>query len=238
MTTPSSPTPSGRPVWLLPVTALFLAAIVWAFISQRRAPSPATTGPASPPPATTPIIQGSAAPATPARIVAAFPAGAELAPAPDSPETAPPITPELRLERESLFQRLSGQQDPTLAAVSRAFEIHGIRQPDVVASGWILAQHWAIAARAEVLVEAKVEDPAKRKELAELRQRILIQAAEGEVRGLLGASVDSRVLAELESIGRALKDSPPPLADLLPNRAAARAIRDARPPRPNLPQEE
>lgn len=230
-----SPGSAGRPAWLIPVTILALIAVFWGFLRQRAVPPPASdpspmsaTGAGG----TTPL------PGTQPRSLTAVRPPPGLEAALDTSGEAIPITPELRQEREGLFQKLSTDNDATLSAVTKAFGVHGIQQPDVLASGWILAQHWAIAARAEALVEAKVEDPAKRAELAEVRRRILIGTAETEVRGLLGSSPDSRLFADVEGIGRALKDSPPVEADLLPNRAAARAQRDARRPRSDLPSEE
>ena len=230
-----SPGSSGRPAWLIPVTVLALIAVFWGFLRQRAVPPPGSepspmsaTGAGG----TTPLA------GTQVRSLATTRPAPGLEAALDTSAEDIPITPELRQEREGLFQKLSAGQDATMAAVAKAFGVHGIQQPDVLASGWILAQHWAIAARAEALVEAKVEDPAKRAELAEVRRRILIGTAETEIRGLLGSSPDSRLFADVEGIGRALKDSPLVDADLLPNRAAARAQRDARRPKSDLPSEE
>lgn len=238
--TSNTPQPGtgGRPAWLMPIVVLALVAVLWSFLGRQgrdSAPAPSPTPPA------TPIAEaGAQAPAEirprPAPRNPADSPGIEAVP--DATDEAPAITAELRQERTALFEKLSGIQDPVLASVAKAFEAQGVRQPDVVASGWILAQHWAIAARAEAMVEAKVPEPAKRAELAEVRRRILIGTAEAEVRGLMSASPDARLFSDLEGIGRALKDSPPVDADLLPNRAAAKAARNAVKPKSDLPSEE
>lgn len=241
---PQSPSPgspaSGRPAWLIPSLVVGLALVLWAFLGQRR-PDPRVQ-PAPTPPGESSDSTTTPAPALGGSALRSLAGGPKDPPSFEPPLDAsaegPPITAELRQERAGLFEKLTTDQDPTLAAVTKAFEVQGIRQPDALASGWILAQHWAIAARAEALVEAKIEDPAKRKELAEVRQRVLIGSAEAEVRGLLPSSPDSRLFSDLETIGRALKDQPPVAADLLPNRAAARAQREARRPKSDLPSEE
>lgn len=238
----SSPTPSpgsaGRPAWLLPVTILALAAILWSFLGRRSGDAPGAKTPVSSEMGTSNRVASTVAEARP-RTLHRDPASVPgIEAAPETTSEAPAITPELRQERVTLFEKLTTAQDPTLSAVTKAFEVQGVKQPEVIASGWILAQHWAIAARAEALVEAKVEDPAKRAELAEVRRRILINVAEAEVKGLLGSSPDSRLFTDLEGIGRGLKESPPVDADLLPYRAAAKASRNAPKPKSDLPSEE
>jgi len=221
----------------MPVLALLVALGLW--ITSRNRDQNRQAAPPAPPAAAGETSPGASAPSLSQaeRLAATRPSLAAAAPEEEA-EPQPVITPELRQERTSLHETLAAQGDATLDAVRRAFEPHGVTQPDVLASGWILAQHWAIAARAEQQVAEKVEDPAQREELARVRRRILIQTAEAEMAALLGSTPDSRVLADLETLGRSLRDQPPVPAELLPNRAAARAVRQERRDRPALPPEE
>lgn len=135
----------------------------------------------------------------------------------------PVIEPETRQQRIALFERLTADNDATLAAVRRSFAARNITLPDAIASGWLLAQNWANAIRAEAVASAKIPDETTRRELAEASRRILIVTAETELRGMLGREPDAGLLSELEAVGRSLKDSPPPPAELIPGRAAGAA---------------
>jgi hypothetical protein len=211
--------------------------IAWVLFRGNPESQTPTTAPSTSPKTAQETPQAvRAAPATPPPTPAPAPS---LSAAPEAnPAETVNVTPELRQERLELFQKLEQGNDPTLAAIRKSLTALGITQPEAAASSWILAQNWAIAARAEALVAAKIEDETQRRELAEVRQRILIRGPISEMRGLLGAEPNPTLLAELESLGRSLKDSPPPQADLLPDRAAGAARRDAKRPKSDLPSEE
>lgn len=231
----SNPQPTRSPRWLLPVVTLFVVVVGWVIFRGRpdnnSTPIPIAPAPTPPTSAPQPVARISPTPLAP---------GPNLSAAPLTPDPAEAvvITPELRQERLDLLAKLEASNDTTLEAVRKALAAHGIKQPEATASAWILAQNWAISARAEALVNAKIEDENTRNQLAESRRRILIQSATREIQGLLDAEPDPNLLAQLESLGRGLKDLPPPSADLLPDRAAGAARRNASRPRSDLPPEE
>jgi hypothetical protein len=118
------------------------------------------------------------------------------------PDLAPPNLELLRPERAALYQTLSAETNAVLAEVEAALRPFQASDPATLASAWTLANNWGIFAKGESTADQRIEDPVMRKQLAELHRRVLIEAAELELKAFLGGSLVSEIQSKLESIGR------------------------------------
>lgn len=240
MTVNSQPEAPKSTNWLLILAPLGLLILAWAiFRGGSPAPSPTPAAVVSPDAS----VAGSPTTASVDSPLPSLPIRPRTGPQPVAPEPEPipeaeAITAELRQQRTELFDKLAQSNDVALAAVKIAFETQGLRQPDAIAAGWILAQNWALSLRSEALASSKVQDPTQLAELAEARRHILIEAVQNEISGLLGSAPSPKLFADLETIGRSLKDLPPPSADLLPRRGLNNKPQRVRRGRVDLPSEE
>ncbi len=231
----AQPNAPKSPNWFLISAPFCILILAWAiYRGSGPGPSPAAVDI----PAMTDRTTEAVAPPSPIRRVAAHsdaPVAPPEAEGATNPET---IGADVRQQRTELLEKLVQSNDATLGAVKSILESRGIRQPEAAASAWILAQNWAISARSESLAASKIQDANQLGELAEARRRILIQPLEAEIAGLAGTAPDARVFSELEAVGRGLKDSPAPVAGLMPNRSSGSSQRGGRRARAGLASEE
>jgi hypothetical protein len=139
---------------------------------------------------------------------------------------SPPNLEQLRPERTALYQTLSAETNAVLAEVESALRPFQASDPATLASAWTLANNWGIFAKGESTADQRIEDPVMRKQLADLHRRVLIEAAELELKAFLGGSLVSEIQSQLETIGRkhasssSVRQSTPTQADA--DRKAAR----------------
>ncbi len=187
-----------RTPWIL--GGLVVLVIIFGWLrGGPRSPAPTTPAPAQ---AASPTTEATNPPLMRSRSTTLPSVEAAHAGVEPLPDLAPPNLELLRPERAALYQTLSAETNAVLAEVEAALRPFQASDPATLASAWTLANNWGIFAKGESTADQRIEDPVMRKQLADLHRRVLVEAAELELKAFLGGSLVSEIQSKLESIGR------------------------------------